>query len=103
VHGDNPHIDSLNDNLRLAVTATHLANRAYVASCYSYAWYWYGPQRAVTASAASRWSSWMLHVMADDAMAIQRSYDSAGGAVEGVFPAGMNVIARRCLLGFGAA
>jgi outer membrane receptor for ferric coprogen and ferric-rhodotorulic acid len=47
VHDDISHIDSLNDNLRLAVTVRHLANRAYVASCYSYAWCRYGSQRSV--------------------------------------------------------
>lgn len=55
VHYDIPHINSLNDNLRLAVTATNLANKEYVASCYSYAWCWYGSQRTVQASATYRW------------------------------------------------
>lgn len=55
VHYDIPHINSLNDNLRLAVTATNLANKEYVASCYSYAWCWYGAQRTVQASATYRW------------------------------------------------
>lgn len=55
VHYDIPNINSLNDNLRLAVTATNLANKEYVASCYSYAWCWYGAQRTVQASATYRW------------------------------------------------
>jgi iron complex outermembrane receptor protein len=55
LHYDIPHINTLNDNLRLALTATNLANKEYVASCYSYAWCWYGSQRTVQASATYRW------------------------------------------------
>ena len=55
VHYDIPHINSLKDNLRLAVNASNLANKEYVASCYSYSWCWYGAQRTVQASATYQW------------------------------------------------
>lgn len=55
VHYDIPNITSLKDNLRLALNATNLANKEYVASCYSYSWCWYGSQRTVQASATYQW------------------------------------------------
>ncbi|WP_339532332.1 TonB-dependent siderophore receptor [Pseudomonas mucidolens] len=55
VHYDIPHINTLDDNLRLALNATNLANKEYVASCYSYSWCWYGSQRTVQASATYQW------------------------------------------------
>lgn len=55
VHYDIPHINRQGDNLRLAVNATNLANKEYVASCYSYSWCWYGSQRTVQASATYQW------------------------------------------------
>ncbi|MHC8287429.1 TonB-dependent siderophore receptor [Pseudomonas sp. XS1P51] len=55
LHYDIPHINSLKDNLRLAVNASNLANKEYVASCYSYSWCWYGAQRTVQASATYQW------------------------------------------------
>lgn len=55
VHYDIPGINSLKDNLRLAVNASNLANKEYVASCYSYSWCWYGAQRTVQASATYQW------------------------------------------------
>ena len=55
VHYDIPNIVNLNDKLRLALNATNLANKEYVASCYSYSWCWYGSQRTVQASATYQW------------------------------------------------
>jgi len=55
VHYDIPNIANLKDNLRLALNATNLANKEYVASCYSYSWCWYGSQRTVQASATYQW------------------------------------------------
>lgn len=55
LHYDIPHINSQTDNLRLAINGTNLANKEYVASCYSYAWCWYGAQRTVQASATYQW------------------------------------------------
>lgn len=55
VHYDIPHINTPGDNLRLAVNATNLADKEYVASCYSYSWCWYGSQRTVQASATYQW------------------------------------------------
>ncbi|MEZ1314591.1 TonB-dependent siderophore receptor [Pseudomonas fluorescens] len=55
VHYDIPNINSLKDNLRLAVNATNLANKEYVSTCYSYSWCWYGSQRTVQASATYQW------------------------------------------------
>ncbi|MGF0237481.1 TonB-dependent siderophore receptor [Rhodococcus sp. IEGM1300] len=55
LHYDIPHINSANDNLRLAINASNLANKEYVASCYSYSWCWYGAQRTVNASATYQW------------------------------------------------
>ncbi|MGY2376348.1 TonB-dependent siderophore receptor [Pseudomonas sp. SDO524_S393] len=55
VHYDIPNIASLKDNLRLALNASNLANKEYVASCYSYSWCWYGSQRTVQASATYQW------------------------------------------------
>jgi iron complex outermembrane receptor protein len=55
VHYDIPGIVSLKDNLRLALNASNLANKEYVASCYDYYWCWYGSQRTVQASATYRW------------------------------------------------
>lgn len=55
VHYDIPNITNLKDNLRLALNATNLANKEYVASCYSYSWCWYGSQRTVQASATYQW------------------------------------------------
>jgi iron complex outermembrane receptor protein len=55
LHYDIPHLNSLNDNLRLALNASNLANKEYVASCYSYSWCWYGAQRTVQASATYQW------------------------------------------------
>jgi iron complex outermembrane receptor protein len=55
LHYDIPHLNSLKDNLRLALNASNLANKEYVASCYSYSWCWYGAQRTVQASATYQW------------------------------------------------
>jgi iron complex outermembrane receptor protein len=55
VHYDIKNIVNLKDNLRLALNATNLANKEYVASCYSYSWCWYGSQRTVQASATYQW------------------------------------------------
>ncbi|WLH81478.1 TonB-dependent siderophore receptor [Pseudomonas sp. FP2335] len=55
VHYDIPNLANLKDNLRLALNATNLANKEYVASCYSYSWCWYGSQRTVQASATYQW------------------------------------------------
>ena len=55
VHYDIPNIANPDDNLRLALNATNLANKEYVASCYSYSWCWYGSQRTVQASATYQW------------------------------------------------
>ncbi|ARB27184.1 TonB-dependent siderophore receptor [Pseudomonas tolaasii] len=55
VHYDIPNIANPKDNLRLALNATNLANKEYVASCYSYSWCWYGSQRTVQASATYQW------------------------------------------------
>ncbi|MGE8189662.1 TonB-dependent siderophore receptor [Pseudomonas sp. NPDC086278] len=55
LHYDIPHLNSTTDNLRLAVNASNLANKEYVASCYSYSWCWYGSQRTVQASATYQW------------------------------------------------
>ncbi|KAA6176909.1 TonB-dependent siderophore receptor [Pseudomonas veronii] len=55
VHYDIANIANPKDNLRLALNATNLANKEYVASCLSYSWCWYGSQRTVQASATYRW------------------------------------------------
>ncbi len=55
VHYDIPNISNTMDNLRLALNVTNLANKEYVASCYTYSWCWYGSQRTVQASATYRW------------------------------------------------
>ena len=55
VHYDIPNIANPKDNLRLAVNASNLANKEYVASCLSYSWCWYGSQRTVQASATYQW------------------------------------------------
>ncbi|WPX80586.1 TonB-dependent siderophore receptor [Pseudomonas sp. MH9.3] len=55
VHYDIPNIANPRDNLRLAVNASNLANKEYVASCLSYSWCWYGSQRTVQASATYQW------------------------------------------------
>lgn len=55
VHYDIPNIANPQDNLRLALNATNLANKEYVASCLSYSWCWYGSQRTVQASATYQW------------------------------------------------
>ena len=55
MHYDIGHINTATDNLRLAVNVTNLANKEYVATCYSYSWCWYGSQRTVQASATYQW------------------------------------------------
>ena len=50
-----PNIASWGGTRRLALNATNLANKEYVASCYSYSWCWYGSQRTVQASATYQW------------------------------------------------